>query len=161
MMSHLLAAIRRRLSKNIEPMGLKGSMEMVIQRGDGSVEVLRKDNLIVDSGFAFVCDSLGAAAGRPGVLSHIAVGTNNTATDAAQTALLSELNRQAATFTKISAKQFKVVANFAAGVATGAITEAGVFNAAADGVMFDRVVFNVINKGVDDTLTVTFTFTLS
>ena len=45
--------------------------------------------------------------------------------------------------------------------ATGALTEAGVFNAASAGAMFDRVVFPVVNKGVDDSLTAVFTFTMS
>ncbi|MFM7002296.1 MAG: hypothetical protein ACKOXU_14755, partial [Limnohabitans sp.] len=39
--------------------------------------------------------------------------------------------------------------------------EAGVFNAASAGAMFDRVVFPVVNKGVDDSLTAVFTFTMS
>jgi hypothetical protein len=41
------------------------------------------------------------------------------------------------------------------------LTEAGVFNAASGGTMFDRVVFPVVNKGADDSLTAVFTFTMS
>ena len=50
---------------------------------------------------------------------------------------------------------------FAAGAATAALTEAGVFNAASAGTMLDRVIFPVINKGAADTLQAVFTFTLS
>jgi hypothetical protein len=48
-----------------------------------------------------------------------------------------------------------------AGDSTGALTEAGVFNAATGGIMLDRVVFPVVNKGADDSLTAVFTFTMS
>jgi len=56
---------------------------------------------------------------------------------------------------------FTFTASFLAGDATGAITEAGVFNASSSGTMFDRVVFPVVNKGSDDSLTAVFTFTMS
>jgi hypothetical protein len=144
-----------------ERAGFKGSMVAELRRADGTVEIVRKDNLIVDAGFELVCDSLGATSGRPAILSHIAVGTGSTSPASGQTALVTELNRQAATYTKLNAKQFKMVASFVAGTGTGAITEAGVFNASSSGTMFDRVTFSVINKGVDDALTITFTFTLS
>ena len=54
---------------------------------------------------------------------------------------------------------FSLSSHFAAGEATGAITEAGVFN--ADGVMLDRVTFKVANIDEDDEITVNFQFTLS
>jgi hypothetical protein len=92
----------------------------------------------------------------------IAVGTGTTAFAAAQTALVTELNRQSATYAHTNlTKVFSFSASYAAGVATGAITEAGVFNASSAGTMLDRVVFSVINKGADDSLTQTFTFTMS
>lgn len=144
-----------------EKAGLKGAMEMVLQRGDGSVEVLRKDNIIVDLGFGLVCDALGKDTGRPAVLSHIAVGTDPAAPVAANAALGDELLRKQVTYTKVNVKQFTLQVTFGTGEAVGPITEAGVFNAATGGTMFDRVTFNVVNKGSTDTLTVTFTFTLS
>lgn len=141
---------------------LHGAMELVLQKADGSVETRQKDNLIVDVGFDLICDALGKAASRPGVISHIAVGTGTAAVASSQTALTTELSRLAATYAHTAlTKVFTMTATFGAGVATGAITEAGVFNAASAGTMLDRVVFGVINKGADDTLTVTFTFTLS
>jgi hypothetical protein len=76
--------------------------------------------------------------------------------------LVTELTRQAATYAHTAGtKVFTLTATFAAGIATGAITEAGVLNAPSAGTMLDRVVFAVINKGADDTLTATFQFTLS
>lgn len=147
---------------NNDKLKLHGAMELILQKADGSVETLRKDNLIVDVGFDLICDALGRAAGRPAVISHIGVGTGSAAVASSQTALTTETSRLAATYAHTAlTKVFTMTATFGVGVATGAITEAGVFNAAAAGTMLDRVVFGVINKGADDTLTVTFTFTLS
>lgn len=47
------------------------------------------------------------------------------------------------------------VATFAAGTGTGALTEAGIFNASSAGTMLNRVVFATVNKGASDTLIVT------
>lgn len=139
-----------------------GSMEAVLTRENGDIEVIRKDNLIVNAGFDLICDAIGRSSGRPAVISHIAVGTGTTAPAAAQTALVAESARVAATYAHTAGtKVFTMTATFPAGTATAALTEAGIFNAASAGTMLDRVTFAVINKGAADTLTVTFTFTLS
>ena len=141
---------------------LKGSLELTLKKANGDVEVRRKDNIIVNAGFDFISDAIGRATGRPAVMSHIAVGTGTTAPAASQTALVTEISRLAATYAHTAGtKVFTFTATFAAGVATGAITEAGVFNASSAGTMLDRVTFAVVNKGSDDTLTATFTFTMS
>lgn len=142
---------------------MHGALTLILDKADGTKEVTHKDNLIVNAGFDFICDALGlAGAGRPSVLSHIAVGTGTTAVAGAQNALITELTRLAATYAHTAGtKVFTMTATFNPGVGTGAITEAGVLNAAAAGIMLDRVVFPVVNKGVDDTLTAVFTFTLS
>lgn len=146
----------------IDGFKLKGSGTFILTKPDGTQEITHKDNIIVNVGFDFIADAVGKSASRPNVMSHIAVGTGTTAAAATQTALVTELNRQAATYAHTAGtKTFTFTANFAAGVATGAITEAGVFNAASAGTMLDRVVFPVINKGADDTLQSIFTFTMS
>ena len=138
-------------------------MEMILRRADGSVEVTHKDNMIVDVGFDYIADSIGLNSGRPAVMGYIGVGESNIASSAEQTGLQDELSpRQASAYEHTAgSKSFTISATFAPGVATGAITEAAVFNAATAGTMLDRVVFNVINKGADDTLTVVFTFNMS
>jgi hypothetical protein len=60
-----------------------------------------------------------------------------------------------------SSNTITYVSSFEAGDATGAITEAGIFNAASGGDMLCRTVFSVINKAADDTLSVTWTITLT
>jgi hypothetical protein len=145
-----------------EKCSMKGAMTLVCEHADGTKTVVHKDNLIVDAGFDFICASLGNSGSRPNVVSHIAIGTSTTAPAAGQTALVAELDRNAATYAHTNGtKVFTMQATWAAGDGTGAITEAGVFNAAAAGTMLDRVTFSVVNKGAGDTMTITFTFTLS
>ena len=91
-----------------------------------------------------------------------AVGTGTTAVAATQTGLVTEIKRKAASYAHTAnTKVFTLTTNFAAGEATGAITEAGICNAASGGTFLDRVTFDVINKAADDTMTTTFQFTLS
>jgi hypothetical protein len=53
------------------------------------------------------------------------------------------------------------VATFPAGTGTGAITEAGILNAASAGILLCRTTFSVINKGAADTLGITWTVTVA
>lgn len=141
---------------------MHGSGTFVLEKANGEFEVHVKDNILVDVGFDLICDCVGKASGRPNVISHIAVGTGTAAAAAVQTSLVNELSRLAATYAHApGTKVFTMTATFLENVATGAITEAGVLNAASGGILLDRVVFPVINKGADDKLTATFTFTLS
>jgi hypothetical protein len=145
-----------------EGMTIKGAITLLLTKPSGEVEVVHKDNIIVSGGFDFVADAIGNGSARPGVMGWIAVGTGSTAAASTQTALVTELKRNAATYAHTAGtKVFTFTASFLAGDATGAITEAGVFNAATAGAMFDRVVFPVVNKGSDDSLTAVFTFTMS
>ncbi len=145
-----------------ESMQLHGAMTLIISRANGDTETVYKDNLIVNVGFDFIADAVGKSASRPSVMGYIALGTGTTAAAATQSALVTEIDRNAATYAHTAGtKTFTFTADFLAGDATGAITEAGVFNAATAGIMFDRVVFPVVNKGADDSLTAVFTFTMS
>ena len=145
-----------------ESMQLHGAMTLLISRANGDTETVYQDNLIVNVGFDFIADAIGKSASRPSVMGYIALGTGTTASAATQSALVTEIDRNAATYAHTAGtKTFTFTADFLAGDATGAITEAGVFNAATAGIMFDRVVFPVVNKGADDSLTAVFTFTMS
>lgn len=145
-----------------ESMKLHGAITLMLKKANGEVETVHKDNIIVDVGFDFIADAIGKSASRPGVMGYIALGTGTTAAAAGQTALVTEIDRNAATYAHTAGtKTFTFTADFAAGDATGAITEAGVFNASSSGIMLDRVVFPVVNKGADDSLTAVFTFTMS
>lgn len=146
----------------VEKFKLKGSMVAINRKADGLVEIRRKDNLIVSVGVDFICNAIGLSTGRPDVMSHIGVGQSATAPASGQTDLLSPLLRKAATYAHTAGQtSFTFTVTYGTGEATGAITEAGVFNAASAGIMLDRVTFGVINKDATDVLTVAFTFTLT
>ncbi|MGA1846758.1 hypothetical protein [Deferribacter abyssi] len=144
-----------------ESLKVKGFMSAVLVKQDGRKEVIMSDNLILSVGFDFICDAI-AKSTQPAPMGYIAVGTDSTAVDPAQTGLVNEIARKAATYGHTAGtKSFTLTATFDAGEATGALVEAGVVNAATGGIFLDRVTFPVINKETNDMLTVTFTFTLS
>jgi hypothetical protein len=142
-------------------MRIDGVLHGELIHADGTIEKVERHNMIVDGGFDFICDVIGNPT-QPGAMGYIGVGTGTTASSASQTALGTELSRNAATYTHTAGtKVFTLSADFDEGDATGAITEAAVFNAATNGTMLDRVVFDVINKGANDKFKATFEFTLS
>ena len=94
-------------------------------------------------------------------MSRMAIGTGSTAAAASDSALGSEAARVALTSTTVSGADVTYVATFGAGTGTGAITEAGILNAASSGTMLCRTVFDVVNKGASDSMTITWTVTVS
>ena len=63
--------------------------------------------------------------------------------------------------TTISTNTVEYVATFGAGTGTAALVEAGILNAGSGGTLLCRTVFSVVNKGADDTLTITWTITIN
>ena len=117
------------------------------------------DNLVVTAGKGYIASRMKDATAT--AMSHMAIGTGTTAAAAGQTTLTTEANRQTLTSTNVNAAAVTYSATFGAGNGTGAITEAGLFNASSGGTMLCRTVFSVINKGAADTLTVSWTVTVS
>jgi hypothetical protein len=70
-------------------------------------------------------------------------------------------SREALDSTTVTDNTIQYIASFEAGDGTGAVTEAGIFNAATGGSMLCRTVFSVVNKAADDTMSVTWTITIS
>lgn len=116
-------------------------------------------NLVVTDGKEFVASRMKDATTT--AMSHMAVGTGSTAAAAGDSALGSEADRNALTSTTVSGADIVYVATFAAGEGTGALTEAGLFNASSSGDMLCRTVFAVVNKGASDSMTITWTVTVS
>lgn len=141
---------------------LHGRMVATLIKPDGTKLVFKANNLITEVGFDFVADAMCKPASRPDVMSHIAIGTGTTAANAADTELETESARAAATYTHTAGTDtFELEATFGAGVGTGTITEAGVLNDNAAGILLDRVVFGGIVKGASDVLIQRFIFTMS
>jgi len=121
--------------------------------------VQKIDNLVVTAGKVFVASRMKDATAT--AMSHMAVGTNSTAAAAGDTALGSESARVALTSTTASTNTVIYVATFPAGTGTAALTEAGILNASSGGTMLCRTVFTAVNNGSADSMTVTWTITVS
>lgn len=143
-----------------EELKVTGGLKVEVKDKDGNVKDSRElKNLVVTAGLGYIASRMKEATAD--VMTHMAIGTDNTAAAAGNTALGNEAARQALTSTTVSSNTVEYVASFAAGTGTGAITEAGVLNAASGGTMLCRTVFSVVNKGASDSMTITWTITIS
>jgi hypothetical protein len=141
-----------------------GRVHIVLRGPDGRIKARDTvDNLVVTAGRQHIADQL--ADQGEAVMSHMAIGTGTTAADPLDTALETEIDRNALTSktqgTGSDAHKVTYVADWAAGDGTGAITEAGIFNSASAGTMLCRSVFAVKNKAAGDTLSLTWVLTFS
>jgi hypothetical protein len=146
--------IKKDLSK------VTGMVNVVVRDDAGKIkQEFTVPNLVVDTGLDFIASRMRNTSDA--AMSHMAVGTDNTAANAADTTLGTELARQVLFSTVVTDNSIAYVATFAAGTGTGALTEAGLFNDPTTGTMLCRTVFSVINKGAADSMTVTWTVTIS
>ena len=137
--------------------GLKLTGKLTIALNNEVVQEV--PNLVVTAGKEYVASRIKDASAT--AMSHMAIGTGSTAAAAGNTALGSESARTGLTSTTVSGADIVYVDTFAAGTGTGAITEAGIFNASSGGDMLCRTVFSVVNKGASDAMTITWTVTVS
>ena len=147
-----------------ENLKLSGQLNIVLKDKAGNVKDTREvKNLVVNKGLEYIASRMKDAS--KGVMSHMALGSGTTAAAATQTDLVTLLGaREALDSTTIAGsnnEKVVYVSAFEAGDATGAVTEAGIFNASSGGDMLCRTVFSVVNKAADDTMSVTWTITLS
>ena len=150
-----------------ENLKLTGQLNIVLKDKAGNTKTEREEkNLVVNTGLAFIINRMKSdVSGGKALMSHMAVGSGTTAAAAAQTDLVTLLgSREALDSTTIAGtddEKIVYVSSFEAGDGTGAVTEAGVFNAATSGDMLCRTVFAVVNKAADDTMAITWTITLA
>lgn len=150
-------------------MGLSGMVVLELFGPDGKLKdkrVLKArrmiENTITTAGDRLVADSM---SDRGETLpTHMAIGTGTGNLCAAgRDTLENELDRNALTSTTQGTgaddNDVIYVAEWSAGDGTGAITEAGIFNAASGGAMLCCANFSAINKGESDTLRITWTVT--
>ena len=145
--------------KNDETRAL-GKLTIEVKDKDGKLKQREEvKNLVVDTGLAYIASRMKDATAT--AMSHMAIGTGSSAAAAGNTALGTEAARVALTSTTDTSNAVAYVASFAAGTGTGAITEAGILNAASSGTLLCRTVFSVVNKGASDSMTITWTVTIS
>jgi len=113
-------------------------------------------NTVTTAGLAGIADQLLASPSlnKP---THMAVGTGTGGT----TSLTTELDRNALTSKTRATATVTMVGDWAAGDGTGALTEAGVFDAASAGNMWLYTTFSVVNKGASDTFSIDWDLTIS
>ena len=139
-----------------------GQVSISLYDKDGNLKDGREiKNLVVNAGKGFIASRM--ISGGASVMSHMALGSGTTAPAAGDTALESLLGVREILDSSTSPASGVVLytSSFEAGDATGAVTEAGIFNAATDGTMLCRTTFDTINKSATDTLSVTWTITIS
>lgn len=143
-----------------ENLKASGSLRVVITGSDGKVKEEREfKNLVVNTGLAYVASRMVGTAAN--IMSNMALGSGTTAASASDTALQTELGRVTLASGTAAANVVTYTATFPPGTATGAVTEAGILNAASAGTLLCRTVFAVVNKGTDDAMSVTWTITIS
>lgn len=146
--------------------------DLIEMRGDVTVNLFDKDgnvkdtrqikNMVVTAGKEFIAASmLKTTTDSPVAMTHMALGSDNTAAAIGNTGLGSELGRAALASAAVSGAVVTYTATFAPTVGTGAVVEAGIFNASSSGTMLCRTVFSVVNKGADDTMSITWQITVS
>ena len=148
------------LSETLKP---TGELKIVVTDKNGKVKEERTEkNLVVTTGLVYIAARM-TDTNSPTDMSHMAVGTSSTAAAASQTALGAENARVALTGGEGAPSTNTIVytASFPAGTGTGALTEAAVLNASSSGTMLCRTVFSTVNKGADDSVTITWTVTIS
>lgn len=137
--------------------GLKLTGKLKIALNGETVQEV--NNLVVTDGKEYVASRMKDATAT--AMSHMAIGSGSTAAAAGNSALGSELGRVALTSTTVSGAVVTYLATFPAGTGTGAVTEAGILNASSSGDLLCRTVFSVVNKGASDSMTITWTVTVS
>jgi hypothetical protein len=140
---------------------VQGNLIIIKTTGDGVEDRIEHKNLVVSVGKTNIAARM--AGNTVAVMSHMAIGTGNTAAVVGDTTLETELARVALTVAggTPSSNTVTYSASYPAGTGTGALTEAGIFNAASSGTLLCRTVFPVINKQAADSITITWVISIT
>jgi hypothetical protein len=142
-----------------ESIKAKGELSIKLFGPDGKLKAEQNvPNLVVTTGKTFIAARM---VGTPTAMSHMAIGSGTTDPVVGNTALQTELGRVSLTSSTSTGAVVTYVASFGAGTGTGAVTEAGILNASSAGTLLCRTEFAVLNKGADDSLSITWTITVS
>jgi hypothetical protein len=144
-----------------EKLLVTGLVTLQITGPDGVVKEQRQTNLVTTVGKSFIVARMFDTSQT--VMGYMAVGSNTTAAAVGDTTLGTEISgsRTAVSSATYTGTTGTYVATLGAGVGTGAITEAGIFNASSAGTMLAHTVFAVVNKGALDSMSITWAITIS
>jgi hypothetical protein len=146
------------MSSKKDGLQIKDNVRIVLRGSDGKVKHESVHNLVTAAGLAGAADQILAVPtlNKP---THMAIGTGVPAA----TLLGAEIDRNALTSKTRLGSVVTMIADWAAGDGTGAITEAGVFDIATANTvnMWMSANFAVVNKLAADTLQITWTLTFA
>lgn len=143
---------------------LEGKYFVRLYGPDGTLKDYREGhNVVTTVGKEFMASYFysGAIAASTFTAKYIAIGTDATAEAVGNTTLGTELSRHTGTAAYVSGAIYQISATFATGSGTGAIVEYGLLSSNTGGTLLSRDTEAVVNKGANDTLTVTYQLTLS
>lgn len=153
-----------------ESLKLAGRLNIVVTGEDGTVKDSREvNNLVVQGGLRWITSRMEGTS--VGVMTHMGIGNDGTAAADGDTDLIGA-NKLRKAFTTATVANtptpaagrgtivYKCEFAPADNITGGDIREAGVFTAATAGTMLCRTAFPVVNKGANDTMTITWTITL-
>ena len=141
-----------------EDMNMRGAVRIITEDRSGCiVHDRRHANRIVKSGRRLVAELYAGVSGTPpSQVSHMAVGTGSDAATDDQTTLVAERARNAVVtpvYNEIIDEAvarirvtLQTVFDFAEANGAEPLREAGIFTAAANGTMYNRVVFDPVTK---------------
>lgn len=159
-------ALISRLAEEEGIFKVRGEVDLIV-RNEVSGQIIGQRlvrNLVVNVGLYHIADRLQDTL-VDAVMGWAAIGSNNTAATATDTALYGELGRVTLTSktrgTGGNANQVTYAATVPAGTGTGTIVEAGILNASSAGILLARSVFAPIVKGSGDAIDISWVLTVS
>lgn len=142
--------------------GLRATGELTIihRAEDGTVKnAIHVPNLVVTTGKTYIASRIVGVTQN--IMTHMAIGIGSATPVAGDSILNSESGRVALASQSSSGGTVTFTATFPAGSGTGAIQEAGIFNAATNGVMLCRTIFPTVTKQSGDSIAITWVVTVS
>jgi hypothetical protein len=137
-----------------------GKLRVEVISAEGVVkDSFETTNLVVTAGKNYIASRMVGTSSS--IMSHMAIGTGTATPAVANTTLGTEAGRVSLSSGTASGNEVTYTATFPAGTGTGAITEAGVFNASSSGTMLCRTTFPVVNKAAGDSIAITWVVTVS
>lgn len=144
-----------------DTLSVRGELHIVLRDENGNTILERwVPNLVVNLGLAHIAARV--VGNSPVVMSHMELGTGTTPPASGDTALESRIVDSRTAISSFTASDTTIIAEcvFGPGIGSGAVSEAGIFNASSAGIMLCRTVFLPINKSALDTLTIQWYITL-
>jgi hypothetical protein len=119
-------------------------------------------NLVVTTGKNYIAGKMIATtSNNPVAMTHMAIGTGTASPVVGDTALGTQTARVLLSGAVQGTNDITYTATFPAGTGTGAITEAGIFNASVNGTLLCRTTFPTVTKQAGDTIAITWKVTVS